>query len=48
MKLITDLDMPTVRYPGGNFISSFNWEDSIGPIEDRLMMKTIKFTLNVN
>ena len=35
MKLITDLNMPTVRYPGGNYISSFNWEDSIGPIKDR-------------
>ena len=35
MKLITDLNMPTVRYPGGNYISSFNWEDSIGPIEER-------------
>jgi len=35
MNLIIDLNMPTVRYPGGNFISSFNWEDSIGPIKDR-------------
>ena len=35
MELITDLNMPTVRYPGGNFISSFNWEDSVGPVEDR-------------
>ena len=35
MKLITDLNIPTVRYPGGNYISSFNWEDSIGPIKDR-------------
>ena len=24
--------MPVVRYPGGNFVSSFNWEDSVGPV----------------
>ena len=35
MELITDLNMPAVRYPGGNYISSFNWEDSVGPIESR-------------
>ena len=35
MKLVTDLNMPTVRYPGGNFVSAFNWEDSIGPKEER-------------
>ncbi len=35
MELITDLKMPVVRYPGGNYISSFNWEDSVGPIESR-------------
>lgn len=25
----------TVRYPGGNFVSSYNWEDGIGPKEKR-------------
>ena len=24
-----------VRYPGGNFVSSFRWEDSVGPQADR-------------
>lgn len=24
-----------VRYPGGNFVSGFNWEDSIGPRDRR-------------
>jgi alpha-N-arabinofuranosidase len=33
--LIRELDVPTVRYPGGNYVSSFNWEDSVGPVELR-------------
>lgn len=27
--------MPAVRLPGGNFVSAWNWKDSIGPKEDR-------------
>jgi len=33
--LVKKLDMPVVRYPGGNFVSGFNWEDSVGPREKR-------------
>lgn len=33
--LIRMLDVPVVRYPGGNFVSGFNWEDSIGPTGQR-------------
>ena len=33
--LVKKLDMPVVRYPGGNFVSGFNWEDSVGPRADR-------------
>ena len=35
MKLIGDLRVPIIRYPGGNFVSGFNWEDSIGPRNQR-------------
>lgn len=35
LKLVKDLDVPIVRYPGGNFVSGFNWEDSVGPKEKR-------------
>lgn len=35
LQLINQLNVPVVRYPGGNFVSGFNWEDSIGPKEDR-------------
>ncbi len=35
MELVRKLNVPVVRYPGGNFVSGFNWEDSIGPACDR-------------
>ncbi len=35
IQLVRDLDVPVVRYPGGNFVSGFNWEDSVGPKELR-------------
>ena len=35
IELVKKLDVPVVRYPGGNFVSGFNWEDSIGPAGDR-------------
>ena len=31
MRLIRELRVPVIRYPGGNFVSGFHWEDSIGP-----------------
>lgn len=33
--LVKELDVPVVRYPGGNFVSAYNWEDGVGPKEDR-------------
>ncbi|MDD3413181.1 MAG: alpha-N-arabinofuranosidase [Lachnospiraceae bacterium] len=35
LKLVKDLQVPIVRYPGGNFVSNFFWEDSVGPISER-------------
>ena len=32
---VRELGVPVVRYPGGNFVSGFNWEDSIGPRDQR-------------
>ena len=31
LELVRELDMPIIRYPGGNFVASYNWEDGIGP-----------------
>ena len=33
--LVKELQVPIVRYPGGNFVSSFVWEDSVGPVSER-------------
>ncbi len=33
--MVKELNVPIVRYPGGNFVSSFVWEDSVGPVEQR-------------
>ncbi|MFK3779868.1 alpha-N-arabinofuranosidase [Agrobacterium sp. NPDC089420] len=33
--LVRELDVPIVRYPGGNFVSAYNWEDGIGPLAER-------------
>ncbi len=34
-QLVRDLNIPCVRYPGGNFVSAYNWEDGIGPVDQR-------------
>lgn len=33
--LVRELDTPICRYPGGNFVSAYNWEDGIGPQDQR-------------
>ena len=33
--LVKALDIPVIRYPGGNFVSAYNWEDGIGPKSER-------------
>ena len=30
IELVRELDIPIVRYPGGNFVSGYNWEDGTG------------------
>lgn len=35
LELVRELNVPIVRYPGGNFVSGFHWEDSVGPKEQR-------------
>ncbi len=35
MEMVRKLRMPIVRYPGGNFVSGFRWEDSVGPRNQR-------------
>ncbi|MEV0385356.1 alpha-N-arabinofuranosidase [Nonomuraea sp. NPDC050643] len=35
LDLTRELGVSTVRYPGGNFVSGYRWEDGIGPISER-------------
>lgn len=33
--LVKELQVPIVRYPGGNFVSGYHWEDGVGPKSER-------------
>ena len=35
LELVKALKIPAIRYPGGNFVSAYNWEDGIGPKDQR-------------
>jgi alpha-N-arabinofuranosidase len=35
LELTHQLRMPIMRYPGGNFVSGYRWEDGVGPKESR-------------
>ncbi len=34
-ELTHELGVSMVRYPGGNFVSNYVWEDAVGPVEQR-------------
>lgn len=34
-RLVKALNVPLIRYPGGNFVSNYRWEDGVGPREKR-------------
>ena len=35
MEATRKLNVPIVRWPGGNFVSGYHWEDGIGPAKTR-------------
>lgn len=35
IELVRELGATTIRYPGGNFVSGYRWEDGVGPRESR-------------
>lgn len=35
IQMVKELNIPIVRYPGGNFLSGYRWTDGIGPKENR-------------
>ena len=32
LALVRELGVSIVRYPGGNFVSGYRWEDGVGPV----------------
>jgi alpha-N-arabinofuranosidase len=35
LEVLRPLGMPVMRYPGGNFVSCYDWKDGVGPKADR-------------
>jgi len=35
VEMVKELGVSVVRYPGGNFVSGYRWEDGVGPLEER-------------
>ena len=35
LEMVRELGVPFVRYPGGNFVSGYNWLDGVGPVAER-------------
>ncbi len=35
LELVRELGTPFVRYPGGNFLSGYDWKDGVGPVAER-------------
>ncbi|GFZ94674.1 arabinosylfuranosidase ArfA [Nesterenkonia alkaliphila] len=35
LELVREMGPSIIRYPGGNFVSGYNWEDGVGPVADR-------------
>ncbi|GHD50572.1 alpha-N-arabinofuranosidase [Mycetocola manganoxydans] len=35
LELVREMGPTVVRYPGGNFVSGYNWEDGVGPVDSR-------------
>lgn len=43
MDIVRDMELPLVRYPGGNFVSQYNWEDGTGDKAKRPRKMEIAF-----
>lgn len=35
LEALRELNIPVIRYPGGNFVATYHWQDGIGPRESR-------------
>jgi alpha-N-arabinofuranosidase len=41
LDLVKELGVPFIRYPGGNFVSGYDWQDGVGPVEKRPRKKDL-------
>src|SRR5688572_23152292 len=44
-ELIKELGVTAIRYPGGNFVSGYDWKDGIGPKEKRPARKEMAWNV---
>jgi len=35
VRLLKESNLPILRWPGGNFVSGYRWEEGVGPVEQR-------------
>lgn len=45
LQLVKELNVPIVRYPGGNFVSGYHWEDGVGPKNERPQQVDLAWTV---
>lgn len=49
LDLVRELGVSVIRYPGGNFVSGYRWEDGIGPAAERPVRRDLAWhTLETN
>ena len=41
VELVKELGSTTIRYPGGNFVSGYRWEDGVGPRDQRPVRRNL-------
>ena len=45
VRLVRELGVTGIRYPGGNFVSGYHWKDGIGPKEQRPVRKDMAWNV---
>ena len=43
LDMVRDLGISLIRYPGGNFVSGFHWEDSVGPVSQPISYLVLSY-----
>jgi alpha-N-arabinofuranosidase len=46
MDALRPLRMTTMRYPGGNFVSGYHWQDGVGPRDQRPTVRDLAWNTN--